>query len=57
MTVTGSGVGFTIIGLLETDGRVSALSLHARSVQKTHKATASRLASITTVLCIYSEVS
>ena len=43
-TVGGSGVGFTMIGSLETEGRVSALSLHARSVQKINKATASRLA-------------
>ena len=56
-TVGGSGVGFTMIGSLETEGRVSALSLHARSVQKINKATASRLASITTVLCDYSAAS
>ena len=49
-TVGGSGVGFTIIGSLETEGRVSALSLHARSVHATHNAIASRLISLTTTL-------
>ena len=50
MTVTGSGVGFTIIVSLETEGRFSALLLHARSVKKTHNAIASRLVSLATIL-------
>ena len=57
MTVTGSGVGFTIIGSLETEGRFSALLLHARSVKKTHNAIASRLVSLATILLDYSAVS
>ena len=50
IAVTGSGVGLTDIESLETEGKVSALSLHARSVHATHNAIASRLISLTTTL-------
>ena len=57
IAVTASGVGLTDIRSLESEGIVSALLLHARSVHTTNKVTTSRRISLTTILRNYSEVS